>query len=71
MHPMPLETWTSSCCLCVSGNQAHGVQKGGGRWEALYRASAGSRERCNRFTLVEIKGRAREHSARELSAVTI
>ena len=63
---MPLETdvWL---CLRVSGNQARGVQKVGGRWEAFHCASAGSQERCNRFTLVETKGRASEHCAREPS----
>ena len=54
-------------CLCESGNQAHGVQRVGGRWEASHRASAGSRERCNSSTLVEIKGRASEHCASEPS----
>ena len=33
----------------------------------LYTLPAGSRERCNRSTLLEIKDTAREHSARELS----
>ena len=57
----------SVCCLCVSGNQARGVQKVGGKWEASHRAPAGSPQRCNRSTLVEIKDEASEHCARELS----
>ena len=30
MYTMPLETWMSGFCFCVSGNQAHGVQKAAG-----------------------------------------
>ena len=51
-------------CLCVSGDQAHGVQKLAGSWQV---SLLDPRERCNRFTKVEIKGKASEHCASEPS----
>ena len=41
-------------CLCVPGNQAHGVQKVAGSWQV----SPLDPESAEKITLVEIKGRA-------------
>ena len=51
--PGDMDVWLLSVCLAR-------------RWWALYCASAGSWERCNRSTLVEIKRKASEHCAIEL-----
>ena len=56
--------WRRGCLVfvLVFGNQAHDVQK-----VVFAGFFAGSRGRCNRLALVEIKGRASEHCARKQS----